>query len=196
MTGATLRANACSVHPQQDGKPRKTSHSNTAKPFTQHLPWCCQHMHEPSWKEYARGAGSQHHEKLYWVFASETKCLRPNQSIRMEITRQLLIQFLILPSDQTLWGHLYVIHHYGLRAWHTVGVQQLLNEWTTQSPNWVLSTDCTQVTINGHGRWKRSVRRCSLPSSNLDTSLSYSYQRGNAGWSTVAHELRPQSQCH
>lgn len=72
---------------------------------------------------------------------------------------QLLIQFLILPSDQTLWGQLYVIHHYGLRAWHTVGVQQLLNEWMTQSPNWVLSTDCTQVTINGHGRWKRSVRR-------------------------------------
>lgn len=72
---------------------------------------------------------------------------------------QLLIRFLILPSGQTLWGHLCVIHHYGLRTWHTVGVQQLLNEWMAQSRNWVLSIDCIQVTINGHGKWKRSVRR-------------------------------------
>ena len=75
---------------------------------------------------------------------------------------QLLIQFLILPSGQTLWGHLCVIHHYGLRTWHTVDVQQLLNEWMTQSADCVLSIDYIQVTINGHGRWKRSVR-CMFP---------------------------------
>ena len=55
VTWATLVANACSVHPLKNRKPCETSCNNTAKPFMQHLPWWCQHLHDPSWKAYAWG---------------------------------------------------------------------------------------------------------------------------------------------
>lgn len=142
----------------------------------QHLPWCCQHIVVELKRENMPGRIPAPRE-LYWVFASEIKTKGPaiNQIWRLHV--QLLIQFLIL-SDQTLWGHLYIILSlYGLRAclqqafsgcWSGVNDSEILN-WF-----WY---DCTQVTINGHGRWKKISKTRGAPaSSNLDTSLSL-YQR-------------------
>lgn len=178
-------------------KTTQTSHSNTAKPFTQHLPLMLSTIH--AWAELKRicpGWGSQHHEKLYWVFASETKCLRAqpiNQngdyiagySIFDSPIRSTSLRTSLCYSS--LWPQ-------GLAHRRRPAVAEWMDDSITQlsSEYWLH----TQVTINGQGRWKKiSKTRVPCPI-KLRHVPSYSYQRGNAGWSTVAHELRPQSQCH
>ena len=162
VTWATLVANACSVHPHRT--------ENHVKPvaITQQSPSCSIFLDDvntcmtPAEKHMPGAMIPVPWEVVLSIYFRYKTFRAPINQSEWRLHVQLLIQLLILPSGQTLWGHLCVIHHYGLRTWHTVDVQQLLNEWMTQSADCVLSIDYIQVTINGHGRWKISVR-CMFP---------------------------------